>query len=273
MFTNRYRRLDTVTKALNIGRLMGDNTSVYFNKIKTAIARDRVAMSFISDRAIVSDNIFTNTIIQVTDRHIMNRTEEAKRLDLDFSRQYIDLFKSTSVLNYEAAMALIYKIRIDGYIVTDIANINNGNEAEFISVEELNCDSEIIKISVSDRVIPIVDTIMERSKFRMDEKHTSRIISIESDIEGLSAFENVVELAFNKTFNIENIYNIVSESDRGYRILCSSNVACVISNNTITLVSTSNRLDCDNMCNALRNILDSHEYEYKLNMTGELIML
>lgn len=248
---------------------MGDNTSVYFNKIKTAIARDRVAMSFISDRAIVSDNIFTNTIIQVTDRHLMNRTEET----LDFSRQYIDLFKSTSVLNYEAAMALIYKLRIDGYIVTDIANINNGNEAEFISVEELNCDSEIIKISVSDRVIPIVDTIMERSKFRMEEKHTSRIISIESDIEGLSAFENVVELAFNKTFNIENIYNIVSESDRGYRILYGSNVACVISCNTITLVSTSNRLDCDNMCNALRNILDSYEYEYKLNMTGELIML
>lgn len=271
MFTNEYKRLDTVTKALSIGRLMGENKSVYFNRIKTAIAKDRVAVSFISDDTVIHSGVFTNTVIQVVDGStVRSRNDEDRRIELDFNRQKFDLFKSIGILNYEAAMALVYKLRIDGYIVTDIANISSGKETEFISVEELNSDSDVIKLSISDRLEPIVDTIMERSQVRMGERHTSRIISIDAPYRGLS---DIIEVAINKAFKIENRYSVISESGRKYEILYGSELASVISKNTITIVSTSNEIDCNDICNALRSTLDYNDYDYRLNMTGELIMI
>lgn len=258
MFKERYNRLKAVTKALSIGRLMGDNTYVYLDRIKTAVAKDRVAISFISDQAIATNGVFTNTVVQVIDKNNSERE--------------LNLLKSTGVLSYEAAMALIYKLRIDGYIVTDIANICNGEGAEFVSIEELNSDSDIIKISVSDKILPLVDTLMEKSEFRLNERHTSRIITLNVDGENTEFIRGVIELAFNKAFTIENRYSINTEDGIEYKILYGREMASIIYRNTITMVSTSSRIDCNLLSESIKKILDRNNSSYSLNITDELIM-
>lgn len=274
MFGNTYRGLETVTRAFNIHEFNGDMIPIYLNKLSTSIARDRVAVSVISDETMEDKGKFTNTLIQVTSNNTYNaESEEARMAEEDLGLTSTSLFKSSNVMSYEALMALIYKLRIDGYVVNDIANISSCTDGDIISVEELNSDIDIVRITASDRLATVIESIIERNEYRINERHTCRILTVCAQDMSEHDLQELINVAFKRAFKLVEMYAVSSEDGNNYGILASNNVACVKSGNTITVAAVTGEVDCEGLQVALKKLLDKEGVEYRIKTTGELIML
>lgn len=281
-------RSKMIVETLSIKEITGENIPVYVSKITSALTRDRVAVSFLVDIADTYKD-YSTTVIKVNDLNISADTEEEQIILNDFEMHKSDIFKSSGVLDYEAAMALLYRLRLDNYVVTDIANIEEGGENNSIAIEELHNTHDFIRITMNESLKGIYEKIIEDATERVDEKHSNRIVTLKIKDKTDKEIEDILTIGFRRTYGVENVYNIYSTEGIKYKILSNEGIAAVISGDTMVITyikkKVHKRLDvlgkrdklndenCRSLGNEIAKVAMQENIRYKLKISGEIISL
>ncbi len=254
MFYVDCEKFSCVAEAVKRYTLYGANLPVYIDKQQSYLTKDRVAASFISDKALNQEAGFNNTLIK------------AERNSKDTA-----LFKSNIPLSYEALISFIYELRIAGYSVTDISNISMAGDKQIISVNEIHTDTDIIKVSVSDKLRTLVNTLIKEHKSRDKERHTSKIVKLKSE-ESTEYILNTVKIALRQSFTKVSEFTV--ESDKGdlYYIFDSTNVTCVVGDNHLLFISTQKYINLDEFRQRLTSVCSNHDKRYDIEVTNEIVM-
>lgn len=277
-----------VVETISIKEITGENIPVYVSKMTSALARDRVAVSFLSLTADAYKK-YSTTIIKAEDLSIDVDNEEEQIVLNDFEIPKVNMFKSSGVLSYEAAIALIYRLRLDNYIVTDIANIEEGGNGASIAVEELHSTPDFIRIMMHESIKPIYNSFIDEATERVEEKHCNRIITLKIDNKSEQEIEDILTIGFRRTYGVEELYTISSDDRSKYKILSNENIAAVISGDTMMLTFIKTKVhkrlevigkkdkledeNCRTLGNEIAKIAMQENTRYKLKISGEIISL
>lgn len=249
----------SVTRAIADSAKMGDNSSIYMDKISSKLSRDRMAFSLIVV-ALESQTKFTSTLLRF----------------MDMKTEQITEYQSSMPLTYEAAMAFTYLKRIEGELLVDIVYIcdNSIDGSSFISLEGLNCDSDILKLSLSDQLIPLVDTLMELDEHREAERHKTSITTLVNTRGSSLKFQDALELGFSKTFGIQGRCEIKSLSKTGktYKIVYTDNIGGVIRGNRLIVATLDYGEYADELRDNIKEYTEDNTNNIQISCTDDIIM-
>lgn len=249
----------SVTRVIADSAKMGDNSSIYMDKISSKLSRDRMAFSLIVG-ALESQTKFTSTLLRFRD------------IETEQIREY----QSSMPLTYEAAMAFTYLKRLEGELLVDIAYIceDSVDGSSFISLEGLNCDSDILKLSLSDQLIPLVDALVESDEHREMERHKTSVTTLVNTRGSSLKFQDALELGFSKTFGIQGRCEIKSLSSIGkaYKIVYADSIGGVIRGNRLTVATLDYGEYADELKNNIKRYTDTDIENIQISCTDSIIM-
>lgn len=256
MFTQNKDKLNKI-----VDKLINSYGSavVYIDKRDSAQWKDRIAASIINDSFYT--NKFTNTVIQCINGNSHSKDDEESRVSLDFTIKNKETLVSNTVLNYESCIALMLKLKYDGSIVSDIANIRDSEDSRYISVEEIDDNSDILRVSYTNVMTgefedEVLQVIQSNSNKRINEVLNTYLLKIKdcsSDIESY----------FSKVFGIERRYIIQSNMRDSMTIVYGDRVSCVIDKDNIAMTT----FGVLNKANKFIRILND-SYKLKLEVLG-----
>lgn len=256
MFTQNKDKLNKI-----VDKLINSYGSavVYIDKRDSAQWKDRIAASIINDSFYT--NKFTNTVIQCINGNNHSKDDEESRVSLDFTIKNKETLVSNTVLNYESCIALMLKLKYDGSIVSDIANIRDSEDSRYISVEEIDDNSDILRVSYTNVMTgefedEVLQVIQSNSNKRINEVLNTYLLKIKdcsSDIESY----------FSKVFGIERRYIIQSNMRDSITIVYGDRVSCVIDKDNIAMTTFGGF----NKANRFIRILND-SYKLKLEVLG-----
>lgn len=242
-------------KAIKLHQIYGENIPIYLNKIDSSLTKDRVAASFITDPAFrVSSNGY-NTLIKAL--NINDNTEK--------------LFKSDKALNYDSLMAMIYELRLNGYVVTAIANISLEDNNQITCISELHTDTNIIRISMSDELRNLTKTIIKEHEYRSQERHVVKIMRI-SALNRKKITDKIIKIAIKSSFDNLIIYDIESNTNEHYKVYEGVKLTCVRQGNDLLFVSTKKDIDISKFELNLRSLLSQENRLFNIEVSNEIIM-
>lgn len=252
MTCTEFENLGSIGEVFKRHKLYGANIPIYVEKQEMTLRKDRVAASFISDNVLSAEGNFTNTLISVIDNVDNN----------------LKVFKSNICLPYEALLSFIYELRLDGYTTKCIANVSNGDKCNIVFIDGMHTDTNFIKISVSDNLRSLVQTLISESQARLKEKHIGRIVCLKEKAE----LSDIIYAAFNESYTIIAEYTITDEEHNSYKILDSLDVTCVIKKNHLLFISTKQSIKLNDFIKNLITLSDGAIKGADIKVTSELIM-
>lgn len=250
---------ESIVKVISDSTRMGDNRHIYIDKLNSDIAKERIAFSLIAG-ALSSQGKFTSTILRFR----------------DVKTKQLYCYQSSVALTYEAAMAFIYLKRIEGEAIVDVAYLCDDviEGSSFISIEGLNTDTDIIKLSISDPLIPLVEGLIEDNQHRNLEKHRASITTLVNPRGSSLGFQKQLELGFSRTFGIQGRCEVkaLSSPNKTYKVIYTDGVGGVIRGNRLTVATLDHSEYAAKLQDNIKLYTDISGGNVQFNCTGDIIM-
>lgn len=221
LLTSKIDTSNSVSRAIDIAKIYNSNHGIYINKADSDLVKDRIAAAVLDAISYTYNHFYKTAIIAIG----VDSREEA-------------WFESDRELPYASLISLIYQLRMDQHTVKSLVNYTNGADPTFVSLEELHTDTDTLRIVLDDRILPVLDTLIQDKSELTTELHRGVSISIESSED---TGDKLIK-TFGDIYGYESVYTVYKNRERAYTIL-EGEITGVIHNNSALLVSTKNPID------------------------------
>lgn len=266
MFSFRNNRDTDIGSAFITAQQVGTSVPLYISKKDTAINKDRVAASFISDNSLCSSGKFEYTVL--------NTTVSNNRINIKEGGKFKS-YMSNKPLTYNSLMALIYRLRLDGWVITDIANISYKNNESMVSVEGINTLGTAIKISICDDLRDLASFIIEESTNRLAENHYVSTVKLKaSTCVSNKKTQCIIMDALNSLKCRREYFEIRDDTgSTNYIIYEYEEFTCLVSGNTITVFAQVRDIKIDEFENTIASYCERIDINYTPTITSAIIMI
>lgn len=215
----------------------GSTTTIYVDKSKSLLDKDKIAVAFITDNALVVADKYTSTIIKA-------KTSDDK----------VQYFKSNKALSFEGLISLVFKLKIDGYFVDDLVNLSETDNFSICKVEKIASESNLIKVTIDDSRIGNIDTIINNKSNLINRLYSAKLVIVQGELRDNNLLD-IVTMGICKIQQIINTTRIDSSEGLVYGVVESNDIVCVIENNSILITFIKESEVVESIINSIHNTI------------------
>lgn len=253
---------DTCFRILKRSIEAGNSVTTYISKIGMGMYKERIAASIITNKALDESDGFEVTLIKTVKKPSVHEVMSGDtKLD--------GLLQSNRMLSYRAILALMYYLRLNGMEVTDLVNTSYIGSTSLIAVEGIYGVDNILKISVSDTILPIIQTIIDESRQTKHERYTLKVLGIEET--GGEHINRALRDAVLMSETITEMYQAgINGGTTGIDVLESPGKTFVIDDRQITCMSSAFEWDTTRTEELVDIALMPYELDCRLRTTSNI---